>query len=288
MARQSLWMLFATFCFSVMFLLSKLCTAETGPFEIMFYRAGVGLAAITGLMLRKGISFRTRYPLAHLRRCACGITAFGSELLALSLIALAIEQTITYTAPLFLCLFLSIEALLAGRRLDRVLLAAVAIGFAGVLLIVRPDVSGLNALGAMFAFSGAFFAAAVGMCLRNLARYGEPTERTVFFFMLSGTLVGAIGTLATGGFHLHTPLVTGLLIGVGLSGAIAQVAVTVAWTYGHALLNAMFQYSGILFAVLFGSIFFSERPDALTWLGICIICLAGIGAAVRQRRLKTK
>jgi drug/metabolite transporter (DMT)-like permease len=82
--------------------------------------------------------------------------------------------------------------------------------------------------------------------------------------------------------------VTGLLIGVGLSGAIAQVAVTVAWTYGHALLNAMFQYSGILFAVLFGSIFFSERPDALTWLGICIICLAGIGAAVRQRRLKTK
>jgi drug/metabolite transporter (DMT)-like permease len=39
---------------------------------------------------------------------------------------------------------------------------------------------------------------------------------------------------------------------------------------------------------LFGSIFFSERPDALTWLGICIICLAGIGAAVRQRRLKTK
>ncbi len=176
MARQSLWMLFATFCFSVMFLLSKLCTAETGPFEIMFYRAGVGLAAITGLMLRKGISFRTRYPLAHLRRCACGITAFGSELLALSLIALAIEQTITYTAPLFLCLFLSIEALLAGRRLDRVLLAAVAIGFAGVLLIVRPDVSGLNALGAMFAFSGAFFAAAVGMCLRNLARYGEPTE----------------------------------------------------------------------------------------------------------------
>ncbi|MBQ9241075.1 MAG: DMT family transporter [Duodenibacillus sp.] len=284
MARQSLWMIAATFFFSVMFLLSKLCTAETGPFEIMFYRAAVGLAFVSVLMVRKGVSPRTRHPLAHLRRCACGLTAFGSELIALSFIPLAIEQTITYTGPLFFCLFLLVECLCLRLPIDRWLLAAAAVGFGGVLLIIRPDVAGINLTGTVFAFSGAFFAAAVGMCLRNLARYGEPTERTVFYFMLSGTLVGGIGTLATGGFQLHSPEVTALLVGVGIAGGIAQIMVTVAWTYGHALLNAVFQYTGILFAVVFGAIFFAERPDALCWLGMSVVCAAGIGAAIRQKK----
>jgi S-adenosylmethionine uptake transporter len=287
MARQSLWMIAATFLFSVMFLLSKLCTAEASVFEIMFYRTAVGLAFISALMIRKGISPRTKHPWAHARRCFCGITAFGSELVALSFIPLALEQMITYTAPLFFCLFLSIECLLLGRSLDRMLIAAAALGFGGTLLIIRPDVSGINPAGTLFAFSGAFFAAAVGMCLRNLAKYGEPTERTVFYFMLSGVIVGFFGTLATGGFELHSPLTTALLVGVGIAGGLAQIMVTIAWTYGHALLNAIFQYSGILFAVVFGAIFFAESPDGLSWLGMAVVCTAGIGAAVRQKRTQS-
>ncbi|MCE2678922.1 MAG: EamA family transporter [Burkholderiales bacterium] len=111
---------------------------------------------------------------------------------------------------------------------------------------------------------------------RSLGAQGEPEWRTVFFFSLASTLTGALACLFQGLEVL--PQSTGalaLLLGIGLTGAAGQLAMTRAFSRGSTWLSASLQYATVLFSVLLGETIWHERIDPLAFAGICLIILCG-------------
>lgn len=289
MAIKSLWMLVATLLFTLMAAATKAAATHYGIFEIIFYRSLFGVALCFILLKRSGQTIKTTYPWRHLLRCAIGTTCITLGVYILAVMPIATAQTLTYTSPLWFCLFLAIGLLLSRSPLDFKLLSAVLVGFGGVLLILRPDFGIANGFDATMGILTGLTGGAADFMIRHLSQLREPRERIVFYFTLSGTLVGGLVT-AWLGFASHTTEGLWLLAAIALTGTFAQLALTAAWSTGHPILNAVFQFSGIPFALLLGVLLFSETPDTLSLIGIAIVTIAGIVASVLriQAEHKTK
>lgn len=256
MALRSLWMLAACFFFMLMALFAKICTGHFSAWEVVFYRSLVGLVFMTAVMVRKKVAFGTRYPLSHLKRCAAGTLCFALEVLALKLLPLGLAQSISYSSALIFIVFFIVSSRARRRPVEWPLVAVTAAGFGGVLLIARPGASGFDPAGVALGLGAAFCGACVSWSLRELATHKESRERTVFYFMLAGVLAGFAAT--------------------------AQIAMTYAWTYGHPILNSIYDFSGILFATLAGILFFGESPDLFSMAGMAVVFASGAAASVMR------
>ncbi|MDO5532328.1 DMT family transporter [Sutterella sp.] len=279
MLRSSLWILFSTFLFAVMAVFTKYATASLTVWEILFFRSLCGVILCAAVMHRRRIPFATPHPWRFLLRCVLGTTGITLGVFAIKLLPLATAQTFNYASPLWFCLFLSLAAAMKGERLERPLLAAVAAGFAGVLIILRPDLPAGTAAGAVIGILTGIFSGAADFMIRDLSQRREPAERIVFWFALTGTVTGLAVSAATG-FSEVTLENALLLFGIGVTGALALLVFTIGWTKGHPLLNAVFQFTGIPFAVLFGLILFGEMPDGIAFIGIALVALAGLAASL--------
>ncbi len=222
--------------------------------------------------------------------------AIGTSCLCLSIyilkgLPIATAQALQYTSPLWFCLFLVLAGMAEKEKVSRSLLVAVLIGFVGIVTILRPDFSGQDAFFAVMGILTGLTGGGADFMIRDLGRHQEPKERIIFYFTLSGTLVGLLATLATTGFHSHTFEGIAALSALMICGTLGQFALTQAWTFGHPILNSIFQFSGIPFAILFGYLCFDEYLDGMTILGILIVMLSGIAASViriRSERAVTK
>ena len=283
MALRSLWMLAACFFFMLMALFAKICTGHFSAWEVVFYRSLVGLVFMTAVMVRKKVAFGTRYPLSHLKRCAAGTLCFALEVLALKLLPLGLAQSISYSSALIFIVFFIVSSRARRRPVEGPLVAVTAAGFGGVLLIARPGASGFDPAGVALGLGAAFCGACVSWSLRELATHKESRERTVFYFMLAGVLAGFAATaVSSEGFHAVTLQHLAPLLGVGVSAVIAQIAMTYAWTYGHPILNSIYDFSGILFATLAGILFFGESPDLFSMAGMAVVFASGAAASVMR------
>lgn len=161
-------------------------------------------------------------------------------------------------------------------------------GFGGVLLILRPDVSqGVTTTAAVAGVLSGLTSGGADFMIRHLTHKGEPGERIVFYIMLAGSLTGFVFAFGDG-WHDVTPFSILLLFGVGFSATFAQIATTYAWAKGHALVNAVFSFSGIPFALLFGVALFGETIDLVALLGMAVVALAGIFATLRRLKAEQK
>ena len=250
MVKASFWMLVGIFLFTFTAALAKIMASEGfGVWEIVFWRSIVGCLFCAAVMRRKGISLKTRYPVRYVVRCTVGTVSIALSVYTLTVMPIATAQTLTNTGPLWFCVFLAIAALFTAYRLDKVVLLAVLAGFGGVLLILRPDVSqGITMTAAVAGVLSGFTSGGADFMIRHLTHKGEPGERIVFYIMLAGSVTGFL--LAFGdGWHDVTPLSIALILGVGFSATFAQIATTYAWAKGHALVNAVFSFAGIPFAL---------------------------------------
>ena len=123
--------------------------------------------------------------------------------------------------------------------------------------------------------------------IRHLTHKGEPGERIVFYIMLAGSLTGFLFAFGDG-WHDVTALSIALLLGVGFSATFAQIATTYAWAKGHSLVNAVFSFAGIPFALLFGIALFNETIDLVALLGMAVVAGAGIFATVRRLKAEQR
>jgi S-adenosylmethionine uptake transporter len=117
----------------------------------------------------------------------------------------------------------------------------------------------------------------------------------VFYFSLSTTLAGLLGTLAGDSgagpgavFQSHTLYSGALLLGVGIFGLLAQIAMTRAYRVGKVLVVANLQYTGIVFSSLWGLALWSDTFDWHVWLGIAVILASGIAATFYNTRSTAK
>lgn len=276
-------MLLAALLFAVMAALIKLAAEYYSVFEIIFYRSLFGVMLCLALMKRAGVSIGTKHPWRHVVRCAIGTTCISLGVFILGSMPIAHAQALNYTSPLWFCLFLSISMAAAKEKLDLPLLGIVLIGFAGILLILRPDASSMSPEAAAAGVLAGLTGGAADFMIRNLSQHKEPNERIVFYFTCTGALFGLASCLLLG-FSQHTMLSASLLVGIGLSATFAQLSLTAAWASGHPVLNSILQFSGIPFAVLIGSLLFEEKIDGLTLAGIAVVAAAGISSCILLQR----
>lgn len=280
MVVKSFWMLLACLFFAVMAVCVKEAAMYCTVFEIVFYRSFVGVLFTGAQMAMKGISPVTHYPFRHLRRCFCGVSALGIQCWVVTQLPLGTAQTLICASPLFFTLYTMVAARYAKQPIEWGIVGAIVVGFLGVILIMKPDASAVVSIAALVGLFGAFVGAWGDWFTRDLSWLREPKERVVFWLSTFGSVAGFSTAFLFGdGFRLMPIEGWFWVVLMGLMGTLGQLAMTIAWTYGHALLNSIYQFSGILFAAFFGLVIFHEVPDFGSALGMAIVLCAGAAAS---------
>ncbi|WP_313012087.1 DMT family transporter [Brevundimonas sp.] len=269
-------------CFSIMAAVLKLASRDgvMAP-EMLFYRAFFGLPVVLAWVLTQpgGLaSLKTRRPLAHVGRSVLGIVSILCVFQTLTLLPLADATTLSFTAPIFATLlsFLILKEAVGPRRW-----AAVAVGFIGVVIVMRPG-AGDHAVpveGIAFGLVAALLTAGVTVTLRQL-RDTEHVAAIVFWFFVGSSTVGAILLPFVG--HWHSPLTFALLVGSGLAGGLAQLYMTASLQKAPVAVVAPFDYLQIVGAIVFGWWLMSTTPTLSTLAGAALIASSGLYTAWRE------
>ncbi|QYF94460.1 DMT family transporter [Massilia sp. PAMC28688] len=288
---SSLWMLFASFMFSAMGAGVKLASTLYSTSEIVMYRGLVGTIGLLILVRLQRGSLRTAFAGAHLWRAFVGVVSLWLWFYAIAKLPLATAVTLNYMAPIWMAFFL----FCAGwwRAKDHVewpLLAAIALSFVGVILVLQPAAAADQWLGGLVGLLSSILSALAYMQVRKLGQLGEPEYRVVFYFSLMTVVAGAFGTMlesrAPGApvFTPHTGYGLWLLLAIGVSATAAQMAMTRAYRVGRVLVVANLQYTGIIFSSLWGMFLWSDRFNWYVWLGMGVILISGIAATFYNTR----
>jgi drug/metabolite transporter (DMT)-like permease len=252
--------------------------------ETIFVRGLIAVTVIASIAGRtRGLGvLKARNWRAHARRSLSGTISMFSLYTALTLIPLAELTAITFTAPMFLTV---LAMAFLGERVHRYRWTALAIGFAGVLIIVGPQlgVGSGSALGVALAVSAAVFSALALMFLRGMsAGGGEPVLRITFYFALTSMLAGAATALA--GWPMPTSQQWLFIVLAGIFGTFGQLLMTMSYAYAEASVIAPLDYTNLLMAVVYGYVFFGEVPRWSTWAGAPLVIAAGLIILWREYR----
>ncbi|MGH8728259.1 MAG: DMT family transporter [Burkholderiales bacterium] len=270
--RPALWMVLAGFLFASMGVFVKVGAEQFSFAELVFYRSVTGLAFITLIARSRGLSLRTEQLKAHAGRGVSGLVSLGLYFYSITLLPLPTAVTLNYTSPLFLA---ALTVLLLGDRPRILLIIAVALGFAGVALLLRPAIGG-QVWGVALGLTSGFFAAIAYLNVTHLSRtLKEPEWRIVFYFSLFAAAGAGIWVLADE-VHAITLANFWILLGIGITATVAQLAMTRAYGRGNTLTIGALSYSTVVFSSVLSLIVWGQTLDVLAWLAIAIIVLAGI------------
>lgn len=280
-------MLFATFTFSIMGLCIKLASSTYSTSEIVMYRGAVGMVFIFGMMHYNRNTVRTRYPWHHLWRGVIGVTAMWLWFFSIGKLPLATAMTLNYMSPIWMALILFIFGLWQRKaRFEWGLVVAVTSSFLGVVMLLRPSFNADQLYGGIIGLISGIAAAFAYLQVRHLGELGEPESRVVFYLSATGTVAGFCGAFFTSGgigsemvaWNGHSARGLLLLLAIGVTAAVAQIAMTRAYQHGKTLVTANLQYSGIIFSSIWGVLFWGDILNWLSWLGIIVIMGSGIFA----------
>lgn len=273
---KSTWMLVAGFLFALMGVLVKLASVSFSSPELVFYRSLFGLLSIYVVIVvttRQWLApLATRHAMGHARRGLTGFFALVLFFYGIAHLPLATAITLNYTSPLFLA---AITAWWLKEKHGRGLLAAIVIGFAGVVLLLQPGWDGQDMVARLAGLMSGVFAALAYVNVRTLGREGEPEWRVVFYFALVSTLGGA-AWMAGAGFAVPQVSDLPLLLAMGATATLAQLAMTRAYRIGATLVVGALAYSTVGFSALYGVLLFGDRLPVEAWLGMLLIVLAGL------------
>ncbi len=268
----SLWMLVAAFGFAVMGALVKAGAAKFSSVELVFYRSVFGLATILGIAMLQGHTLKTPVMAKQMSRAIVGFLSLVCFFVALAHLPLATAITLNYTSPLFVAILLPFTL---NERPAKPLYLAILLGFIGVVLLLKPSLHSSDALYGILGLLSGFGAAWAYIYIKQLANMGEPDWRTVFYFTLLSTIGAAVWMLP----YSFTPITWDdlpIIIGLGFSATLAQLAMTRAYRTGNTLTVASLAYATVIFASLFGAWIWQETLTLSEYAAIGIIILGGL------------
>jgi S-adenosylmethionine uptake transporter len=258
---QSLWMLLASFIFAIMGVCVKLASASCSTSEIVMVRGLIGMTLLAALMHLKGQTLRTALPWHHAWRGLVGTTALWLWFFSIGRLPLATAMTLNYMAPIWIATIVFTVGWWQGqRRFAWGLAMAIMTSFVGVALLLKPTI--------------------------HAEQLGEPEYRVVFYFSASGVIAGVLSGLASTFYQTGQPQILHalstqeamLLLAIGLTASVAQIAMTRAYRLGAMLVTANLQYTGIVFSSIWGMLIWDDRLVLSGWLGIIIILASGVAA----------
>lgn len=286
---QASWMILASLFFASMSVCIKFAATHFHTFELVFYRGLIGMVFMATLCKMQNMPLRTAIPMMHVWRSIIGVASLSAWFYAIAHLPLATAMTLNYMSGVWVAAFLIGGTLVMGRLQDAskqgpVVLTVIA-GFSGVVMILRPTIEQNQLFAGVIGLLSGLGAALAYMQVAALGRLGEPESRTVFYFSMGSTLVGAIAIVFTGASAWTWPEALWLLP-IGILAALGQLSMTKAYTSGATLVVANLQYSGIVFAALYGLFLFGDQIPLMGWAGMGLIIASGIAAtALRNRAL---
>jgi len=277
-------MLLASLLFATMGVCIKFASSHFNSFEIVCYRGAIGVLFLLGLTRARGVSLRTQVPMMHLWRAVVGTISLTAWFYSIAQLPLGTAMTLNYMSSIWIATFLLGGALLlqgrnAPMRRQGPLFATVLAGFAGVAMVLRPTLGPDQVIGAIVGLASGVTSALAYLQVSALSRVGEPESRTVFYFSVGAVLAGAAG-MAIAGTSPWDWQAALWLLPIGLLAVLGQLCMTRAYASGATLVVANLQYSGIVFAALYGLLIFGDRMPAIGWAGLALIIVSGIAATV--------
>lgn len=248
--------------------------------ELVFYRFAFGLPPLLLWIAwsRNLGAWRTARPAAHLMRAAIGLTTMVLAFSALAYLPLAEATTISFAAPLFA---VALSALLLREPVGRHRWSAVALGFAGVLIVMQPGGEQLPLTGLVIAVLAAFGVACVNITVRQIGKTEDPQTTVLWFTATSILVVGVLMPFYAEPHDLRDWLV---LLGVGTFGGLGQLFLTTSLRYAPVAVIVPFDYTQLLWAVLLGWLLWGTEAPGTTWIGAAVIVASGLYTLYREHR----
>lgn len=278
-AKGALLALVAFAIFATHDVIIKVLGAEYSPIQIVFFSVLFSFPLATMSLLRDSTegTLLPRHPYWMMLRTIAAVLTGFSAFYAFSVLPLTQVYAIIFASPLLITI-LAIPILGEPVKLRRWL--AVLVGLCGVLIVLRPGQSSLE-LGHIAALTAAVCGAISSIVVRKIGR----EERTVVImlypmtanFIVMGALLGTV----------YKPMPVEHLGGIAVIAVFAWVGgrfLIAAYNAGEAMIVAPMQYSQIIWATIFGALFFSEYPDLPTLIGTTVIIASGLYIVLRESR----
>jgi drug/metabolite transporter (DMT)-like permease len=275
---KSLWMLLAALGFAIMGALVKVGATKFSSAELVFYRSAFGLVFIYTYIFIKKLPLKTPVMAKQMSRAVIGLVSLALFFYAIAHLPLATAITLNYTSALFLAMFMPF---FLHEKPKSILYGTVLLGFIGIVLLLKPSFSDQQSLAGALGLLSGMGAAFAYIHVKQLGKLNEPDWRTVFYFTLVSTICSGIWMLLSPWFGQAAFAAIcwhdmPCLLGLGASATIAQLAMTRAYRTGSTLIVASLAYTTVIFASVFGVIFWQESLSFSEYLAIAIIVLSGI------------
>lgn len=198
----------------------------------------------------------------------------------ISVLPLATAITLNYTSPLFFALLMVV---VLKERPRNLLIVALVSGFGGIVLLLQPGFHQELWRTQLLGIAGGALSGFAYLNVKQLGKLGEPDWRVVFYFTLISS-IGSVLWMIGKAWHTIGWYDLGILLGLGLTATLAQLALTRAHHQGDSLVVSALAYSTVIFASLWGVMLWGEILSLQEWIAIAIIILSGIMAARTSSR----
>jgi drug/metabolite transporter (DMT)-like permease len=277
--EAALLMVVGAACVAVQNGVIRIASADLHTFEVVFFRNLFGLAAMLPLLSGVGLGmFRARHPGRLLLMSTGHVLGMICYFMAIAYLPLAEVTALAFSKPLFATIgaALILHEVVRARRWS-----AVALGLAGVLIVLQPGAQAISPYAGLVLLSAVLGAAAALLIKRLTAT--EAVATIVWYQALFATTLALPLCL----LHWRMPDATGwlLLIAIGILGTLSWLIQTRAFFLIDASAVAPFEFLRLPFAALVAYLWFAEVPSSWTWLGGALIFGASIYIAEREARL---
>jgi drug/metabolite transporter (DMT)-like permease len=280
--KGALWMAAAATAFALMITLVRQLTDGLHPLQVVFFRTAFGLLAMLPWLLRQGVGvLRTSRLRLHLLRALIGIFAMVGWFTTLSLMPLAEATALSFTAPIFTSV---LAVLILGEVMRLRRWSAVAIGFLGALIIVRPGFAAIQPA-ALLAIATAAIWASSTILIKIMARTESAGAITTYMVLLTTPM-----TLLAALFVWQNPTFEQLAWAalLGTAGSAGHFCMSRALATADATLVAPLDYLRLPIVALIAFIAFGEVPAVWVWLGGGVIAASSIYLAQREAGSKAR
>lgn len=264
-------MLANTLMIPVMGLVIKnLAALDVGTLEMLAVRATLTLGLLLPLLLwrqylRAVLAADLR---AHLLHASLAVFTMACFYYALRTLPIVTVTAINFTTPIFA---LILARLMFAERVAPLGWLAMLMGFAGTLIVLRPDTSGIGT-DAIVVLIGSLSAAGMNLAVRRMPARST-NYAVLFYFSVAGAVV--YGAIAAPGFRPPTAEAWPLLAALAAIALAVHACTTVAYRVAASMLIGALDYSRIIWAALIGYLFLAETPDLLDGLGAVLIVVSG-------------
>ena len=258
--------------------LIRALSADYSSFQILFVRTLVGFALLAPSFRQTGISgLRTHRLGMHMTRAVFAYLGLLGLFVGIASIPLSDVVALSFTQPIFIVV---LATLFMSERLGAMRMLAVAAGFTGVLVIVRPGFETIG-IGTIATLSGAVAYAASNICIKRLMTTETPALATMYVNLLMCPMAAIPAFFF---WVAPSPIDIALLIGCGVTGTLGAWFVTHAYASADMTAVVPFDFLRLPLVMAGAWLFFSEETDALTVVGAVIIFSGAWGLARSETR----